>query len=193
MAKEKLYDLWIKRNPDFERKYEDFLRQFTDYGKKANSIQTVKGLLFGPAYEMLIIAFFIGLYMDRKRPLIEDKTEVKSLGQPIQYWGNSESRNFRKAYPKIREYMFMALVAKADLDLIELDKGNIKDSEIIKQLMITMESYINSGLYYLNEKLQDNPDFLYRTTGLIDIFLSTTEENSENQQLINNTEPESLD
>ena len=31
-----LYDLWAKRNPDFETRYEPLLRQYCDYGKGYN-------------------------------------------------------------------------------------------------------------------------------------------------------------
>ena len=34
------------------------------------------------------------------------------------YWGNIENRKMRKAYPQLRYYMFMALLARTDIDYI---------------------------------------------------------------------------
>ncbi len=73
----------------------------------------------GAGYELYIYAFFIGLYSNKKRELVEKKT----FGQPTQYWGNLDSKKFSKAYPRLREYIFTALVAKTkELDLIALKK-----------------------------------------------------------------------
>ena len=33
---ETLYDLWAKKNPDFETRFEPLLRQYCDYGKGYN-------------------------------------------------------------------------------------------------------------------------------------------------------------
>ncbi len=57
------------------------------------------------------MAYFIGLYSKRQKPLGE-YADIKDCGQPIQYWGNLDSKKGRKAYPKLREYMFMSLVAR---------------------------------------------------------------------------------
>ena len=51
--------------------------------------------------------------------------------------------------------MFAALVAKTDIDLIALDKGDIKPSKIVDQLMDTMEQYANFGFDFIKEKLED--------------------------------------
>jgi hypothetical protein len=38
-----------------------------DYGKGVNQYQDVRGKIFGPGYEMFILAFFIGLYYDQTK------------------------------------------------------------------------------------------------------------------------------
>ena len=120
---EKLYDLWAKRNPNWEKRFEDsIIKNFSDYGKGVTKLGEAKGKLFGAGYEVFIIAFFIGLYYGQRRKLIDDSTKIKSLGQPIQYWGNIDSVKGRKAYPKLKEFIFIALVAKTDFDFIALDK-----------------------------------------------------------------------
>ena len=61
-----LYDLWAKRSPKWETRYQDsVISVFADYGKGTNSITEIKGKTFGAGYEVYILAFFIGLYSDQ--------------------------------------------------------------------------------------------------------------------------------
>ena len=58
---ESLYELWGKRNPQWEKRYQDsILEVFSDYGKGVNKYQDALGKIFGAGYEMFILAFFIG-------------------------------------------------------------------------------------------------------------------------------------
>ena len=104
MATEKLYDIWARRNPNFETHFEEsLLREYTDYGIGASEHTSAKGKALGAGYELYIYAFFLGLYAGKPMPL---NGEYKSFGQPIQFWGNLDSKKDRKAYPKIRDYIF---------------------------------------------------------------------------------------
>ncbi len=172
MVKEKLYDAWAKRNPKFETHFEEkLLRLFTDYGVGASDTMSSKGKILGAAYELYILAFFIGLYANKKRELTG---ATKTLGQPIQYWGNLDSKKLRKAYPRLREYIFIALIAKTDLDLIELEKGNVTLNQAVNQIKETMELYANYGFYFIQEKIEENPNYFYKNTGFLDIILQLT-------------------
>lgn len=172
---ERLYDLWAKRNPQWETRYEkELLRQFTDYGRGSSQYQDARGKTFGAGYELYIIAFFIGLYANQTKPLVEDASKRKGFGQPIQYWGNLDSRTGRKSYPEIRKHIFAALIAKTDIDLIALEKGELEASDVVSTLTDAMNEYANYGFYYLAEKLKDNPNSLYRNSGFLDIFLDLT-------------------
>lgn len=170
MATEKLYDIWARRNPNFEKHFEEsLLREYTDYGVGASEHTSAKGKMLGAAYELYIYAFFLGLYSDKKRALNGD---TKSLGQPLQYWGNLDSKKDRKAYPRLREYIFTALIAKTDdLDLIALEKGNMTESQAVDMLKDTMEQYANYGFYAIEEKMKDNPNYFYKNTGFLDMIL----------------------
>ena len=190
MAIEKLYDIWARRNPNWEKRYEDsVVKNFSDYGKGVTNLGEAKGKIFGAGYEIFIIAFFIGLYYNQRRKLIDDSTKIKSLGQPIQFWGNIDSVRGRKAYPKLREYIFVALVARTDIDLIALDKGNITARKVVDALMQTMEEYANWGFHFIEDKLIDNPNYFYKDTAFLEVFLSFDAE-SDSDDL---EEPESLD
>jgi hypothetical protein len=169
MTTENLYDIWAKRNPKFETHFEaTLLRLFTDYGVGSSDAMSSKGKILGAGYELYIYAFFVGLYANKKRKLNGD---TKVLGQPIQFWGNLDSKKFRKAYPRLREYIFTALLAKTDLDLIALEKGNITDSQAVDMLKDTMEQYANYGFHAIEEKIQDNPNYFFKTTGFLDMIL----------------------
>ncbi|MCD7932563.1 MAG: glycoside hydrolase family 15 [Tannerellaceae bacterium] len=191
MAAEKLFEIWGRRNPEFETRYEDkIIKMFSDYGKGTTGYQESRGKLFGAGYEVYLMAFFIGLYFNKRKELNQDKNKRKTFGQPLQYWGNQETRKFRKSYGKIRDYIFVALVARSDVDFIELDKGKITPRKAVDILIQTMEEYANFGFDYMEDKLIDNPDYFYRNSAFLDLFLSfchVEEEDSEEE------EAESLD
>lgn len=186
MTTENLYDIWAKRNPKFETHFEEtLLRLFTDYGVGSSDAMSSKGKILGAGYELYIYAFFVGLYANKKRELNGD---TKVLGQPIQFWGNLDSKKIRKAYPRLREYIFTALIAKTDLDLIALEKGDITDNQAVDMLKDTMEQYANYGFHAIEEKMKDNPNYFYKNTGFLDMILdllvpSSNKEDTEIEEL----------
>ena len=131
--------------------------------------------MLGAGYEPYIIAFFIGLYSDKKLPLSDDSDSTKVLGQPIDKWGNLDSKKFRKAYPKLREYIFMALVAKTPIDWIALDKGEIKVSEVVTKLVKTMEEYANYGFSVMEDKLANDKGYFFSKRAFLDIIMELTD------------------
>ena len=190
---EKLFDTWAKRNPEWETRFdESIIKTYTDYGKGSTSFQEARGKIFGAGYEMIIVAFFIGLYYNNRRPLVVDSTKRKTLGQPIQYWGNVESRFGRSSYSQIKEYIFTALVARTDFDFIALDKGEVKINKAVDALMNTMEEYINFGLHFIEEKMQDYPDYYFKETAFLRTFLDFVKPKDSDPKAIDD-EPESLD
>lgn len=169
---ENLYDIWGRRNPSREIKYqESIIDVFCDYGRGSSKLQGDRGKIFGAGYEMFIIAFFIGLYNDKRKPLVKDTSKVKTFGQPIQYWGNLEGRFGRTSYGKIRNYIFAALVAKTDIDFVALDKGEITVRKVVDDFMTTMEEYANFGFDFITEKMEDDPDCFFKDTAFLRVFL----------------------
>jgi len=171
MAKETLFEIWAKRNPKFETRFESILfREYTEYGGGSVESMTSKGKVFGAGYELYIFAFFVGLYENKQRVLL---AETKSLGQPIQFWGNLETKKFRKSYPKLRDFIFSSLIARTEkLDLIELEKGEITERKVVDFLIETMELYANYGFYHMEEKIKQNPNYFFRNTGFLDMIYS---------------------
>ena len=188
---EKLFDLWAKRNPQWEIRYEnELLRQFTDYGRGSSKYLDVRGKTFGAGYELYIIAFFIGLYANQTKPLVEDTTKRKVLGQPIQYWGNQENRNGRVSYGKIREYIFAALVARTDIDFLACDKGELEPSKVVDVLIHKMEEYANYGFYHMHEQVEANPNCYFKDSAFLNEILPFA---SQTQSTSESDDPESLD
>ena len=191
MAAEKLFDLWAKRNPNFEKRYEDnVIKQFVDYGKGSSSFQESRGKIYGAGYEIYIIAFYIGLYHNQRKILNEDKNKIKGFGQAIQYWGVRENRGFRRDYSKIQKYIFAALVARSDVDFIALDQGKITARKAVDILITTMEEYANFGFDYIEDKMLDNPEHFFKNSAFLDVFLSLA---SQEEQIEVEEEVESLD
>lgn len=191
MAAEKLFELWAKRNPNFEKRYEDnIIKQFTDYSIGSSSFQEARGKIFGAGYEIYIIAFFIGLYHNRRKPLNEDSSKIKGFGQAIQYWGGRENRGSRKQYSQIQKYIFSALVVRSDVDFIALDQDKINARKAVDILITTMEEYANFGFDYIEDKMLDNPEYFYKNCAFLDIFLSLT---AEKNDIIEDKIVESLD
>ena len=198
---ESLFELWGKRNPEWEKRYQSTIMDvFTDYGKGVNQYQDIRGKIFGAGYEIYIIAFFIGLYYDQTKPLVDDKAKKKVLGQAIMYWGNVESRLGRNSYGKIREYMFAALIAKTDVDLIALDKGEITARSVVDVLVTKMEQYANFGLDYIEEQLENDPNYFFKESAFLRVFTSflsqgndTEDESNDEPDSLDEEEPDSLD
>lgn len=174
-----------------EKRYEDsIIKNFCDYGRGATSLREDRGKVFGGGYEIFIVAFFMGLYFNQKRPLTGDTQKRKTFGQPIQYWGNLDSVKGRKAYPKLREYIFTALVTRTDIDFIALEKGEITSRKAVDLLMQTMEEYANWGFHFMEDKLIDDPNYFFHETAFLEVFLAF---DATSEESIDKEEPESLD
>lgn len=185
-----LYELWGRKNPSYEKHYEDeVIKKLADFGRGTNEVSDAKGKVLGAGYEALIMAFFIGLYANKKRPLDEDEP-LKDLRQPLQFWGNVDSKKGRKAYPRLREYIFMALVVRTpDIDWFEVDKGRWTLSEAVSLLMMTMEQYINYGLSIMKDKMDEDENYFVNPDSFLTIFKNLTAPTDEE---IESDEPESL-
>lgn len=176
---EKIYNIWARRNPQWEEKYEEsLLRTFCDYQRGVTQFGESRAKIFGAGYELFIVAFFIGLYYNRTKPL---GPKVKAFGWSIDHWGNIEERNGRKAYPEIVKYMFAALVAKTDIDWLAVDKEEMSSKKAVDLLIDKMEQYANYGFSFMAEKLEEDPNIFYTETGFFDMFLALITNNATGQ------------
>ena len=129
----RIFDVWARKTPSYEKHYEqEVIKVISDFGKGTNEASDAKGKILGAGYEPLIMAFFIGLYSNKKIPF-DQYADIKDLGQPIQFWGNLDSKKGRRAYPRLKEYIFVALVARTpEIDWIALDKERLKEIDAKK-------------------------------------------------------------
>lgn len=122
---EKLYDIWARRNPQWELRFKDpIIERFTNYKTGSGESAERRGKILEEATKYLFW-LFLGLYANRKRPLPSDPTLKHDFGQPIEYWGNVGTKGRstgRVDYGALRDYMFAALIAKTEIDFIALDK-----------------------------------------------------------------------
>ena len=184
---ESLFDAWSKKNPEWEKKYAELLMEpFTDYGRGTSQYTVSRGKIFGAGYEMFIIGFFIGLYFDKTRKLPDDKSKRKDFGHPIMFWGSQEGKLKlgRTSYKKIQEYMFVALIAKTDIDFISLEKGEVSVNDVANSLKKKMEEYANYGFHYLEEMLENDPNSLFKDSAFLKIFTSFIRENYNDEDEI---------
>lgn len=186
---ESLFETWSKRDPEWETRYQTSIMDvFCDYGRGRNSFQVARAKPFGAGYEMFIIAFFIGLYLDQAKPLTEDKAKRKKFGWPIQKWGNIEARGGRCPYEKLQKFIFAALIARTDVDYLSLDKGDITCRKVVDLLVDKMEQYANFGFSYITEKMEEDPNCFFKETAFLRLFLSFlkkegTEDDTELEEL----------
>lgn len=193
---ESLYESWAKRNPSWERRYQSTVVDvFCDYGKGVSSFLEARGKIFGAGYEIFIIAFFIGLYHNRTKPLVEDREKKKVFGQAIQYWGNIENRIGRTSYGNLRRYIFAALIAKTDIDFIALEKGKITLRAAVDKMMEKMEEYANYGFDYIEDKLANDPNYYFRDIAFLTEITNMLKkpQKAEDDNNIDDEIPESLD
>ena len=62
-------------------------------------------------------------------------------------------------------------------------------SKAVCALMQTMEEYANWGFHFIEDKLIDNPNYFYKETAFLEIFLTF----DTNSSTLEDDEPESLD
>lgn len=87
--------------------------------------------------------------------------------------------------------MFAALIAKTNVDLIALDKGEVSARSIVDELITKMEEYANFGFDYIEEQLENDPNHFFKESAFLRVFTSflTNEDDTDES----NDEPDSLD
>ncbi|KAB1065607.1 glycoside hydrolase family 15 [Salibacter halophilus] len=172
---ENIFDIWSSRIPKYSSEFSDKLFQLmTKKGGGSEKSRVDLGKHFTNNYELYMYAFFLGLYRNENIAIPSGQKKV-DFSHHIQYWGSKGNRLYRKDFTKLQDFMFMALVAKTDVDFIALDKGEISEKEVVKDLINTMESFTNGGLTLIQEKIEDNPNFFLQPTAFLDFITENHE------------------
>jgi len=167
-----LFEKWKTKIPKYSEVHKDLFvslsQKFGAEGEKKINL----GKHFSTNYELYTYAFFLGLYNNELSPIpdVEKKTD---FSHHIQHWGSKTTISARKDFTNLQENLFIAVVAKTDIDLIALEKEEFKEDEAVKSLIKTMESYTNGGLILIKEKLEENPNYFLQPTSFLNMILDT--------------------
>ena len=85
-------------------------------------------------------------------------------------WGRKKYEEGRKSYIILQKYIFVALVAKTNIDFIRLDKGELNVNDVCKELMKTLSEYANTGFYLIQAEMRKNPNTFFENTGLLNLM-----------------------
>lgn len=167
-----LFDKWKTRIPKYSEVHIDLFESLSKkYGAEGEKKVNL-GKHFSTNYELYTYAFFLGLYNEEYAP-IPDGEKKTDFSHHIQHWGSKTTITIRKDFTNLQENIFIALLAKTDIDIIALEKGEIDEDEAVKLLIKTMESYTNGGLILIKEKLDENPNYFLQPTSFLDMILKT--------------------
>lgn len=166
-----IYDIWLEcMNSNFEERFlEPIIKRYSYWhGGTSDSVES-KGRSFNAAYEVYIYAFFLGLYANERRPLDGKK---RHFSMEMKRWGNVSEDRFknRKAYPIIQKYVFAALIAKTEIDLLAIDRGDLSIDSGVNELMKTLCEYANGGFYLMADKMENVPDYFDVNSAFIDFL-----------------------
>ncbi len=135
------------RRPEHLKMYrEPIINRFTQIGREDEEARYESGKYFSRIYETFMYAAFLGLRNNYRLPLKGDRQYFIE----IRAWQPRE----------MVQYLLMALLAKADLDLNEIEEMEEKqvESELTK-LNNLLEEYANGGFDLIYTKVQEEPYF----------------------------------
>lgn len=163
-----LYDEWRQsRALKFESIfYAPIVEAFCQWHSSSDSGREEKGRIFNAGYEVFIYAFFVGLYRNERRPLAG---QTKSFSMEVFRLGDvSEKGTDRKKYTAIQRYIFAALIAKSNIDLVAYDEEKLDTDETVAVLMQTFSEYANAGFYAINEKMNEQEDYFLNSENVLE-------------------------
>lgn len=149
-----------------EQFFEPIVQRYVQYRWSGKDNRESRARVFANGYEIFIYAFFIGLYKDERRPL---QGKTRNFRMEIFRWGRLKDSG-RKQYDEIQDYIFAALIAKSDIDLISLDKGRIDVKEAVSILMTTLNEYANTGFHEIAARIEKAEDYFLVYNNFFEFF-----------------------
>ncbi|MBK6473780.1 MAG: hypothetical protein IPI00_17845 [Flavobacteriales bacterium] len=142
-----------ERAPEYDAQYAQMILDYTieQGGKMGTQTEEAKwkqGKYFSTRYEIYMYAALLGLKKDYSIPIARGTDKKKFI--EIKSWQPSE----------VADYIIMALLAKSDLDLNELEHMEEKEVEDkITELRSLLESYANGGFDIIRAKRDEDAAF----------------------------------
>jgi hypothetical protein len=142
-----------ERAPEYDANHEDLITKFTlvqggRAGTASEGTAWEQGKYFSTKYEIYMYATLLGLKNEYRIPLNSNAKKEKFI--EIKSWQPTD----------LADYIIMSVLAKSDIDFIELEKKEDKEleKEILK-LRKLMEEYANGGFDKIRAKLEQEPTF----------------------------------
>lgn len=167
-----LFDKWKTKIPKYSEVHKDLFNSLSQKFGAEGEKKINLGKHFSTNYELYMYAFFLGLYNEELAP-ITDQEKKTDFSHHIQHWGSKTTISTRNDFTILQENIFLALVAKTDIDLVALDKGDVTEDEVVKALIHTMESYTNGGLILIKEKIDENPNYFLQAPSFLNMILDS--------------------
>lgn len=167
-----LFDKWKTKIPKYSEVHKDLFNSLSQKFGANPTKQINLGKHFATNYELYTYAFFLGLYNNEFSPIPEGEKKT-DFSHHIQHWGSKTTVSARKDFTNLQENMFIALIARTDIDFLALEKGELEEDDAIKLLIKTMESYTNGGLILIKEKLEENPNYFLQPTSFLNMILES--------------------
>ena len=167
-----LFEKWKTKIPKYSEAHKDLFNSLSQKFGAEGEKKLNLGKHFSTNYELYMYAFFLGLYNEEFAP-IPDKEKKTDFSHHIQHWGSKTTISTRNDFTHLQENIFLALVAKTEVDLIALERGDIKEEEVVKTLIHTMESYTNGGLILIKEKIDENPNYFLQAPSFLNMILDS--------------------
>ena len=165
-----LFDKWKTRIPKYSEVHKDLFNSLSQKFGAEGEKKINLGKHFSTNYELYTYAFFLGIYNNELAPIPDGEKKI-DFSHHIQHWGSKTTISTRKDFTNLQENMFIALLAKTQVDLIALEKGELSEDEAVKMLIKTMESYTNGGLILIKEKMEENSNYFLQPTSFLDMIL----------------------
>ena len=145
LIEKKLY----KMNPVYLTKYEEFIRDHSQYGGGSNDEKYRQAKTFSNVYELYIYAFFTGLRRSARVTIYpEDNSKT--------FW---EIENWKPR--DLVDWLIACALAESSVDMNRLEIENESNvSKELTKLKTTIEEYANGGLAYLSGLFENDPDLI---------------------------------
>lgn len=169
-----LYETWLNRMDSFyEVRYkEPVIEALCQFHGGSTDGREGKGKIFNAGYEVFIFAFFLGLYYGERTPLNGPKEKFR---MEMFTWGRKSTEKGRKDFTVLQKYIFAALIAKSNIDLLAVDKGTLSLDDACKILMTTLNEYANTGFQQLlPQGCTEINSKLFENTGLLEMIRNFT-------------------
>jgi hypothetical protein len=167
-----LFDKWKTKIPKYSEVHKDLFNSLSQKFGAEGEKKINLGKHFSTNYELYMYAFFFGLYNEEFAP-IPDTEKKTDFSHHIQHWGSKTTVSTRNDFTSLQENIYLSLIAKTNVDFIALEKGEIKEDEVVKSLIQTMESYTNGGLILIKEKIEENPNYFLQPTSFLNLILDS--------------------